>query len=93
MDGRSVEEPLDLVRLSLEEKVLVKMRGDRQLEGTLHAYDQHMNMVLSNVVETLATVDVDDETGEELVKTAKRVLPMLYVRGDGVILVAPPHRA
>ena len=36
MDTRPVEEPLDLVRLSLDERVLVKMRGDRQLEGTLH---------------------------------------------------------
>jgi hypothetical protein len=32
----AVEEPLDLVRLSLDERVLVKMRGDRQLQGKLH---------------------------------------------------------
>lgn len=32
----SVEEPLDLVRLSLDERVLVKMRGDRELLGKLH---------------------------------------------------------
>jgi U6 snRNA-associated Sm-like protein LSm3 len=36
MDAKPVEEPLDLVRLSLDERVLVKMRGERQLEGTLH---------------------------------------------------------
>ena len=32
----SVKEPLDLVRLSLDEKVYVKCRGDRELRGTLH---------------------------------------------------------
>ena len=31
-----VEEPLDLVRLSLDEKVLVKMRNDRTVQGRLH---------------------------------------------------------
>jgi U6 snRNA-associated Sm-like protein LSm3 len=31
-----VSEPLDLVRLSLDEKVYVKLRGDRELNGRLH---------------------------------------------------------
>lgn len=34
--GNVVEEPLDLVRLSLDEKVYVKMRNDRELKGKLH---------------------------------------------------------
>ncbi|KAJ2083698.1 U4/U6-U5 snRNP complex subunit lsm3, partial [Coemansia sp. S100] len=34
-----VEEPLDLVRLSLDERIYVKLRGDRELRGRLHAYD------------------------------------------------------
>ena len=32
----SVAEPLDLVRLSLDEIVFVKLRGDRELKGRLH---------------------------------------------------------
>ncbi len=32
----TVEEPLDLVRLSLDERIVVKMRGDRELKGVLH---------------------------------------------------------
>lgn len=32
----SVSEPLDLVRLSLDEVVFVKLRGDRELKGRLH---------------------------------------------------------
>ncbi len=31
-----MEEPLDLVRLSLDEKVCVKMRNERELRGRLH---------------------------------------------------------
>lgn len=34
--GPSVSEPLDLVRLSLDETVFVKLRGDRELKGRLH---------------------------------------------------------
>lgn len=32
----SLSEPLDLVRLSLDEIVFVKLRGDRELKGRLH---------------------------------------------------------
>jgi len=32
----SVSEPLDLVRLCLDEVVFVKLRGDRELKGRLH---------------------------------------------------------
>jgi hypothetical protein len=37
-DGASapVSEPLDLVRLCLDEIVFVKLRGDRELKGRLH---------------------------------------------------------
>ncbi len=34
--GGSVSEPLDLVRLLLDEVVFVKLRGDRELKGRLH---------------------------------------------------------
>lgn len=32
----TVSEPLDLVRLSLDEIVFVRLRGDRELKGRLH---------------------------------------------------------
>ena len=34
----AVSEPLDLVRLSLDEFVFVKLRGDRELKGRLHVW-------------------------------------------------------
>jgi small nuclear ribonucleoprotein (snRNP)-like protein len=154
-DAATVKEPLDLIRLSLDERVYVKLRGDRELRGRLHvsttglcasvpqplpggyrpaasrhglqptllgrfqpqqillciacqqgrvlgagvllrgsvsrdrversppylpfaaytprsqAYDQHLNMILGEVEETLTTVEIDDETYEEIIKVSK----------------------
>lgn len=89
----TVEEPLDLIRLSLDERIYVKMRNERELKGRLNAYDQHLNMILGEVEETVTTVEIDEETYEEVYRTTKRNIPMLFVRGDGVILVSPPMRS
>lgn len=32
----AVKEPLDLIRLSLDERIYVKLRSDRELRGKLH---------------------------------------------------------
>ena len=88
----TVKEPVDLIRLSLDERIYVKMKNDREITGRLHAYDQHLNMVLGEVEETITTIEIDEETYEEVYKTTKRSIPMLFVRGDGVILVSPPSR-
>ncbi|KAL9618053.1 MAG: hypothetical protein Q9160_007182 [Pyrenula sp. 1 TL-2023] len=88
-DGNgSVSEPLDLVRLSLDEIVFVKLRGDRELKGRLHAYDSHCNIVLGEVEETIYHIE-EDEDGEESVKTVKKQSEMLFVRGDSVVLISP----
>ncbi len=39
-EGSAVSEPLDLVRLLLDEVVCVKLRGDRELKGRLHVSKQ-----------------------------------------------------
>ncbi|KAJ8557381.1 hypothetical protein K7X08_003006 [Anisodus acutangulus] len=84
----TVKEPLDLIRLSLDERIYVKLRSDRELRGKLHAYDQHLNMILGDVEEIVTTVEIDDETYEEIVRATRRTIPFLFVRGDGVILVS-----
>lgn len=38
------DEPLDLVRLCLDEVVFVKLRGDRELQGRLHVSHMHPSM-------------------------------------------------
>ncbi|KAH6612345.1 hypothetical protein B0J18DRAFT_82113 [Chaetomium sp. MPI-SDFR-AT-0129] len=82
----TVSEPLDLVRLLLDEVVCVKLRGDRELKGRLHAYDSHCNLVLGDVEETIYVVDEEDE---EDVKTISKKSEMLFVRGDSVVLISP----
>ena len=42
-DAAPVSEPLDLVRLSLDEIVFVKLRGDRELKGRLHVCPNNSN--------------------------------------------------
>ena len=87
-----MEEPLDLIKLSIDERVYVKCRNDRELRGRLHAYDQHLNIVLSDVEETVTTTEEDEETGEEIVTKKARSVGMLFVRGDIIVLISPPLR-
>nr|XP_055222599.1 U6 snRNA-associated Sm-like protein LSm3 [Gorilla gorilla gorilla] len=87
----TVEDPLDL-RLSPEERIFVKMRNDRELRGRLHTYDQHLNMILGDVEETVTTIEIDEETYEETYESTKQNIPVLFVRGDGIFLVVPPLR-
>lgn len=76
----AIQEPFDLIRLSLSERVFVKLRGDRELTGVLHvcftrsftflsltnmqAYDGHMNLILSDVEETIMIVEQSDGAPE-----------------------------
>lgn len=64
----------------------------RNWQRPLQAFDEHLNMVLGGAEETLTEVNTDPDTGEKIVRTSKRSIPMLYVRGDVVILVSPPLR-
>lgn len=36
MAANQIAEPFDLIRVSLSERVFVKLRGDRELRGVLH---------------------------------------------------------
>ncbi|ORZ39078.1 putative snrnp sm protein [Catenaria anguillulae PL171] len=81
---RTIQLPIDLIKLALDEPVLVKLRGNRILKGKLHAYDEHLNMILGNVTESITSVSEDSSLTE-----TKRNVDMLFVRGDGVILVSP----
>lgn len=42
-----VNEPLDLVRLSLNEVVFIKLRGDRELKGRLHVSEEGWRIMSS----------------------------------------------
>lgn len=88
----SSTDPLDLIRLSIDERVFVKCRGGREIRGRLHAYDPHLNMILEDVEETIKETEIDESTGDETTKTTKRKMEMVFLRGDAVILISPPLR-
>lgn len=73
MPDLGVNEPFDLIRLSISERVLVKLRGDRELRGVLHAYDGHMNLIMGDVEETIYDVQVAEDTGAETIKVRSDV--------------------
>jgi small nuclear ribonucleoprotein len=72
-----MEKPLKILHASLNNRVLVELRGGRGYHGTLDGYDvPHMNLVLKNTDETV--------NGE---KTTKH--NTLIVRGDNIIYISP----
>ena len=68
--------PFDLLNDAIGKDVLVTLKGDSQVRGTLKAFDVHMNIVLENA-EQLANGEV---------KTKFR---QIILRGDNIILIAP----
>lgn len=44
--------------------LIISVGGDLALQ----AYDQHLNMILGDVEEVVTTVEIDDETYEEIVR-------------------------
>lgn len=86
--GLNKEEPLDMIKTSLNRQIYIKLRNDRELTGKLNAFDQHLNMILENAEETHTSVELDEETYEQVYKQNKRTMPMVFIRGDGVILLS-----
>lgn len=81
--GVSTSEPLDLIRLRLDEKIFVKLRGNREMTGKLHAYDSHCNIVLGDAKETIYYVDAASKN----VKSRHEESPLVFVRGDSVMSI------
>ena len=48
-----MKDPFELLLMSLNEPVLVKLRHGRSLRGTLVAYDEHLNMMLTDAIEII----------------------------------------
>ena len=57
MDTSSaIQEPFDLIRLSLSERVFVKLRGDRELTGILHV--RHAHRLTAALISTLSFLGI-----------------------------------
>ena len=68
--------PLDALSRARDKKVLVDLKGGKQLTGILRAFDIHINVVL-------------DDTEERIDGEVKRKLGTTFVRGDTIIMISP----
>jgi len=71
-----IERPLDLLNSSKGKEILVHLKNDKQLVGTLLAFDIHVNVVLDNAKEM---------AGGEV----KRSIGLTFLRGDTIIFISP----
>ena len=74
--ANGIERPFDLLNQSKGKEVLIKLKGDKQLVGTLLAFDPHINVVLENAKEV--------ENGEP-----KKNIGVVFLRGDTIIYISP----
>jgi len=74
-----IERPLDMLNVSKGKEVLLQLKNDKQIVGTLVAFDIHVNIVLDNAKE-LQGNDV------------KRSVGLTFVRGDTIIFISPASR-
>lgn len=68
--------PSDALQESLHHPVLVEIKGGRAYRGQLEAFDQHLNIVLSNA-EAVAPTPAAARLGQTL------------FRGDSIVFIAP----
>lgn len=69
----------EMLSESLGSFVLVKLKGGREVRGTMKSFDQHLNLVL--------------ESAEELIPDKEpKKLGTIIVRGDNVVIVSPSPR-
>ncbi|MDO8660510.1 MAG: small nuclear ribonucleoprotein [Candidatus Woesearchaeota archaeon] len=68
--------PLDALSRARDKKVLVDLKGGKQLVGVLRSFDIHINVVL-------------DDTEERVDGQVKRKLGNAFVRGDTIIMISP----
>jgi len=61
---------------SLDQIVLVRLRGGKSLRGRLKSYDMHLNIVL-------------DDAEEELEDGTRRRLGTVLIRGENVVMLSP----
>lgn len=67
-----------------DQKVLVKFIGGRLVVGVLKGYDQLMNLVLEDVVETLR-----DPEDDSILTDSTRSLGTVVVRGPQMLTLSP----
>ncbi len=66
---------MDVLDSSLDQVVLIKLRGGREFRGILRGYDIHMNLILDDAEEVNKDNPLSFETA--------------IIRGDNVVFISP----
>jgi small nuclear ribonucleoprotein len=67
--------PLEVIHSSLEKRIVVQLRGNREYRGILEGYDHpHLNLILRNAEEFIE--------GEK-----RREMEKVIVRGDNIVYI------
>ncbi len=74
--SQTVEEPLDLIRLSLDERIYVKCRGGRELRGRLHVRRQ--------ITRRLSTTKHSNTSHPERTESTDRFCVLCFVFGESI---------
>ena len=69
------QRPLDALNQARDKKIIVELKNNKKLIGTLKAFDIHINIVLDN-------------TEEHVENELKRKLGNVFVRGDTIVLIS-----
>lgn len=73
-----VQKPMDILDASLDQLVLIKLRGGREFRGLLRGYDIHMNLIL--------------DEAEELNRENALSFETAIIRGDNVVFISPSEK-
>ncbi|MEO2220523.1 MAG: LSm family protein [Nitrosopumilus sp.] len=73
----SVDMAVKVLDESINQVVLIKLKGNKSIRGNLLGFDQHMNLLL--------------ESSEEIpIEGEAKSLGTIVVRGDNVVMISPP---
>lgn len=75
-----IERPLDLLNNAKGKEILVQLKNDKQLTGTLLAFDIHINIVMDNAKEMVEG-------------KVSRNIGLTFLRGDTIIFISPSSAA
>jgi small nuclear ribonucleoprotein (snRNP)-like protein len=89
--------PLDALNRARNKRVIVDLKNQKQVVGTLIAFDIHINTVLENAEEyetkfTKTITKADDGSTSETTSSEtalRRKLGTVFVRGDTIITISP----
>jgi small nuclear ribonucleoprotein len=73
----SVDMAVKVLDESINQIVLIKLKGGKTIRGSLLGFDQHMNLLLDSSEE----IPIDGNS---------KSLGTIVVRGDNVVMISPP---